>query len=105
MFLECIPGGPLLIRPMAGRGAGLVLAVDADDALPELVPLLNDADEETRVVIGGVLHYRFLQLTALPVGWPGWHWARARALDWLTTLRPVIETYEPARYSGRVPID
>jgi uncharacterized protein DUF4153 len=88
-----------------GKLDAVYLTTLSEDALPELVPLLNDPNEETRTVIGGALHYRLIQLTALPVGWPGWHWARARALAWLTPLHVIIEAYEPAQYFWYTPID
>lgn len=88
-----------------GKLDAAYLATLSDDALPELLPLLNDADEETRTIIGGALHYRLDQLTALPPGWPGWHLARARALVLLNPHRSVIEAYAPEQYFWRVPID
>lgn len=88
-----------------GKLDAAYLATLSDDALPELLPLLNDADEDTRAIIGGALHYRLNQLMALPNGWPGWHVARARALALLNPQRLVIESYGPEQYFWRMPID
>lgn len=88
-----------------GKLDAAYLATLSDDALPELLPLLTNADEETRTIIGGALHYRLDQLAALPLGWPGWHLARARALAMLNPQRSIIEAYEPEQYFWRVPID
>lgn len=90
-----------------GELDALYLATLSDDAVTELLPLLNQPDEETRAIIGGALHYRLNELDALNAAaeWPGWHWARAQAYAALQARRAALEAYEPQQYFWRVPLD
>ncbi len=97
----------IIRQQQIGKLDAAYLATLSDDAAPDLFPLLNNPDEETRTVIGGALHYRLNELDALMLeaGWPGWHWARSRAYAALSQRRAEIEKYEPQQYFWRVPID
>src|SRR5258705_12567285 len=78
----------------------IYLVTLSDDALPQLLPLLDDPDPDISGTVGHALHYRLneLDICKASAGWPGWHLARARARDQLATRRTEIERYKPQQY-------
>jgi hypothetical protein len=91
----------------SGKLDAMYLATLSDDAIAEVLPLLDSPDAETRATIGSALHYRLNELDALAKdgGWPGWHWSRANAHALLSARRASLERYPPEQYYWRVPID
>jgi hypothetical protein len=90
-----------------GKLDATYLATLSDDAIREILPLLNSPDEEVRTIIGGAWHYRLNELESTSPGEasPGWHWARSQAYALLAQHRAELERYEPEQYYWRVPID
>jgi hypothetical protein len=85
----------------------IYLVTLSDDALPQLLPLLDGPDTEISETVGRALHYRLNELDSwkADAGWPGWHLARARALDQLSTRRAEIERYKPQEYFLGAPVE
>ena len=83
------------------------LATLSDDAIPELLPLLDTAGPAERDILGSALHFRLDELDALQAtaSWQGWNWARSRAHQLLAAHRPALELYVPQRYGGMIPGD
>lgn len=71
------------------------LATLSDDAIPDLVRLLDNPDPETRAAIGSVLHNRLdiLEAKKAKISWPGWNWASFRAYNLLQEIRPKLNQY------------
>jgi hypothetical protein len=78
------------------------LASLSDDAIPELLPLLETAGPEEREILGSALNFRLDELDHLQAaaGWSGWNLSRWRAHQLLTQARFTLEHYTPLRYGG-----
>jgi hypothetical protein len=71
------------------------LARLSDDAIPELLPLLDTAQPAERKTLGTALPIRLDELDALQAkaGWSGWNWARSRAYQSLAAHRAALVLY------------
>jgi len=88
--------------PRAGQQVGEGLDVDylgglSADAVPHLMPLLTDYDQEFADEIGPWLHTQLDRADARQAraGWPSTHLSMSRAYQVLDTERELIEDFEP----------
>lgn len=83
------------------------LATLSEDAVPELIWLLDAVGNDDAQVIGSALHDRLNRLEEIQkqAGWPGWNWSRARAYSLLQKARPVLEQYPARQFHWNFPIN
>lgn len=83
------------------------LATLSEDAIPELLWLLDVVNSEDAQVIGGALHDYLNRLEAMQTesGWQSWNWSRTGAYQSMMEARPKLEQYPAQRYYWNFPVD
>lgn len=97
------PDAFIVRQNLARYDRGLELDVDylgslSDDAVPLLVPLLYDYDQEIGAAAGPWLHYHLDRLDSrqAKAGWTSYHVSHNRAYRLLDLNRELIEQFDPA---------
>jgi hypothetical protein len=96
------PDAFIVRQNLARHERGMELDIDylgslSDDAIPLLMPLLYDDDQEAAATIGPWLHYQLNQLDQrqAKAGWTSYHVSYNRAYRLLDLNRERIEQFEP----------
>ena len=91
----------------SGKLDAAYLASLSDDAIPELLPLLQNAPADDRQIIGSALHFRLNELEAdrSKISWAGWNLASIQAYNLLQGKRTSLEQYPAQKYEWTFPID